>query len=101
LIQSKQPQAKILLLGIFPTGEKPNPGREKKEAVNALISKFAGGSVHYMDIGAKFLEPDKSISTEVMKDFLHLAPKGFDIWAEAISGKVKELMSDANSGKTP
>jgi len=101
LIKTKQPKAKILLLGILPTGEKPNPGREKKAAVNELISKFAGGSVHYMDIGAKFLEPDKSISKEVMKDFLHLAPKGFDIWAEAISGKVKELMSDANSGKTP
>jgi N-acetylglucosamine-6-sulfatase len=101
LIQSKQPQAKILLLSILPTGEKPNPGREKKAAVNELISKFAGGSVHYMDIGAKFLEPDGSISTEVMKDFLHLGSKGFDIWAEAISGKVKELMSDANTGKTP
>jgi len=101
LIQSKQPQAKILLLGILPTGEKPNPGREKKAAVNELISKFAGGAVHYMDIGAKFLQPDGTISKEVMKDFLHLGDKGFDIWAEAISSKVKELMSDANSGKTP
>jgi len=101
LIKTKQPKAKILLLGILPTGEKPNPGREKKEAVNELISKFAGGAVHYMDIGAKFLQPDGTISKEVMKDFLHLATKGYDIWAEAISGKVEELMSDANSGKTP
>lgn len=101
LIQSKQPQAKILLLGIFPRGEKPNPGREKISAVNDLISKFAGGVVHYMDIGDKFLEADKSISKAVMHDSLHLAPKGYDIWAEAINGKVKELLSDANSGKTP
>jgi lysophospholipase L1-like esterase len=101
LIQSKQPQAKILLLSIFPRGEKPNPGREKITAVNNIISKYAGGPVHYMDISDKFLEPDKSISKEVMHDYLHLAPKGYDIWTEAISGKLKELMGDVSSGKTP
>jgi lysophospholipase L1-like esterase len=91
LIQSKQPQAKILLLGIFPRGEKPNPGREKIAATNELISKFQGGAVHYMDISAKFLETDGTISKEVMHDSLHLAPKGYDIWAEAIAAKVKEF----------
>ena len=92
LIQSKQPKAKILLMSILPTGEKPNPGREKRMAVNELISKFAGGSVEYMDISGKYLEADGTISKEVMHDFLHLAPKGYDIWAEAISGKVKEIV---------
>jgi lysophospholipase L1-like esterase len=102
LIKTKQPQAKILLLGIFPRGEKPNPGREKIAAVNELISKYQGGAVHYMDIGNKFLEPDGSISKETMKDALHLGSKGYDIWAEAISGKVKELAGGAPSGqKTP
>jgi lysophospholipase L1-like esterase len=102
LIKTKQPQAKILLLGIFPRGEKPNPGREKIKAVNDLISKYEGGVVHYMDIGAKFLEPDGTINQEVMKDFLHLGSKGYDIWAEAIGSKVKELLGGAQSGqKTP
>jgi lysophospholipase L1-like esterase len=101
LIQAKQPQAKILLLSLLPQGEKPNPGREKRTAVNELIAKFAGGSVHYMDISAKFLEPDKSISKEVMGDFLHLAPKGFDIWAEAIQPKLKEFLGETQSGKAP
>lgn len=99
LIQSKQRQAKILLMSILPTGEKPNPGREKRMAVNELISKFAGGSVEYMDISSKYLEPDGTISKEVMHDFLHLAPKGFDIWAEAIAGKVKESVGEAPSGQ--
>ena len=96
LIQSKQPQAKILLMGIFPRGPKPspNPGREKITATNKLISQFQDGDkVHYMDIGDKFLQPDGTISKEVMGDFLHLAPKGFDIWADAISDKVKELLA--------
>jgi len=99
LIQSKQPKAKILLMSILPTGEKPNPGREKRMAVNELISKFAGGSVEYMDITSKYLEADGTISKEVMHDFLHLAPKGYDIWAEAISGKVKEIVDGSSSRK--
>ena len=45
LIKTKQPQAKILLLSILPCGEKPNPGRDTRNAVNDLISKFAGGAV--------------------------------------------------------
>jgi len=91
-IAARQPQANILLLGIFPTGEKPNPGRERRGDVNQLISKFAGGKVHYMDIGDKFIDPDGIISKEVMGDSLHLAPKGYDIWVESISGKVEELL---------
>lgn len=102
LLKTKQPQAKILLLGIFPRGEKPNPGRDKIAAVNDLISKYEGGAVHYRDIGAKFLQPDGTISNEVMKDFLHLGTKGYDIWAEAIQAKVKELTGGIKSGqKTP
>mgnify|MGYP005844473047 CR=1 FL=1 len=94
LIQSRQPQARILLMSVLPTGQKPNPGREKRKAVNELISKFDGGKVEYVDVWDKYLEADDTISKEVMGDFLHLAPKGYDIWAEAISGKVKEIVGE-------
>ncbi len=84
----------------MPRGEKPDAGREKIAAVNALISKFEDGvGVHYMDIGADFLQPDGTISKEVMKDFLHLGSKGYDIWAAAIQDKVKELMGGAEPGQ--
>jgi lysophospholipase L1-like esterase len=104
-IKSKHPQANILLLGIFPRGEKPDGGREKNASVNKLISKFEGGEVHYLDIGARFLQPDGTMSKDVMYDFLHLAPKGFEIWAEAINDTVKELLTESNAaalaGKGP
>jgi lysophospholipase L1-like esterase len=93
LIQTKQPQAKVLLLSIFPVGDKPNSGRQTREAINKLLSKFQGGSVEYMDISAKFLEPDGTISKDVMPDQLHLAPKGYEIWSEAIQDKVKALLA--------
>jgi lysophospholipase L1-like esterase len=93
-VQSKQPQAKILLLAVFPRGEKPtaNPGRDKIKIVNSIISKLDDGQkVHYLDIGSKFLQPDESISKDIMHDFLHLTPAGYQIWADSIGPKLAEL----------
>ena len=94
-IRTKQPQAKILLLAVFPRGEKatPNPGRAKLKEVNAMIAKLDDGkNIHFLDIGEKFLQPDGSITKEIMPDFLHLSAAGYQIWADAISPKLAELM---------
>ncbi len=94
-IRAKQPQAKILLLAVFPRGEKasPNPGRDKLKQVNAIIAKLDDGkNVHFLDIGEKFLQPDGSLTKEIMPDFLHLSAAGYQIWADAFSPKLAELM---------
>ncbi|HEX7897883.1 MAG TPA: platelet-activating factor acetylhydrolase IB subunit [Planctomycetota bacterium] len=94
-IHGKSPKTKVLLLGIFPRGEKPNAGREKNDKVNAMVAKLddGGKTVKYLDIGAKFLSEDKTISKEVMPDFLHLSEKGYQIWAAAVLPTVKELLA--------
>jgi len=38
------------------------------------------------------MQPDGTLSREIMPDVLHLSPKGYDLWTSAIEGKVKELM---------
>ena len=94
-IRAKQPQAKILLLAVFPRGEKasPNPGRDKLKQVNSLIAKLDDGkNVFFLDIGDKFMQPDGSLTKEIMPDFLHLSPAGYQIWADAIGPKLAELM---------
>lgn len=94
-IRQKQPQAKILLLAVFPRGEKAenNAQRDKLKKVNATISKLDDGQhIFYLDIGDKFLESDGSLSKEIMPDYLHLSAKGYQIWADAISPKLAELM---------
>ena len=98
-IHEKSPKTKVLLLAVFPRGEKasttekPNPTREKLKQVNEIIAKLDNGkNVFYLDIGAKFLETDGSLTKEIMPDFLHLSSKGYQIWADAISAKLEQLM---------
>ena len=39
---------------------------------------------HLLDIGKAFLNPDGTISQDIMPDYLHLTAKGYRIWADAI-----------------
>ena len=93
-LQKKSPTTKLLLLAIFPRGEKPNAGREKNDKVNAMVAKLddGGKTVKYLDIGAKLMNEDKTISKEIMPDFLHLTEKGYGLWAGAVMPAVKELL---------
>lgn len=92
-IQFRLPQAKILLLGIFPRGVKTDPIREQVKAVNAGISKLDdGGKVKFLDLGEKFLAPDGTLSRDIFPDLLHPNAKGFQIWADAMEGTLAEMM---------
>ena len=92
-LREKLPETKVLLLAVFPRGEKPNPGREKLIAVNEKIARLDDGKmVTYLDIGKKFLNDDGTISKEIMPDFLHLSPKGYQIWADAIEPTLAKML---------
>ncbi len=92
-LRKQKPSMQILLLGIFPRSPEPNGMyRDKIKETNKIISKLDDGKqVHYLDIGDKFLEKDGSLSKDIMPDYLHLSPKGYDIWAAAIKGEVEKL----------
>ena len=94
-IRDRQPQAKLLLLGIFQRGrDKSDPARERLKAVNAELAKWDDGQhIFYMDIGDKYLNEDGTLKMELMNDPVHPNTRGYEVWAEAIIGKVKELMA--------
>jgi lysophospholipase L1-like esterase len=88
------PSAKILLLAIFPRGVPGDPVRDKIAEVNQIISKLDDKkNVFYMDIGQKFLD-DKGVflPDSFRADNLHPQAKGYEIWGEAVSAKLAELM---------
>lgn len=88
------PEAKVLLLGVFPRGAEPtNAYRESIRQINALIASLDDGEhVRFMDIGERFLQPDGSISVEVMADGLHPTARGYEIWAEAVMPTFREML---------
>jgi lysophospholipase L1-like esterase len=97
-IHEKLPEAKLLLLAIFPRGADPAdpkvaPLREKITAINTELAKLDDGSkTRYLDIGSKFLDADGKIPVDVMKDALHPTPKGYQIWADAMQPLLDEMM---------
>jgi lysophospholipase L1-like esterase len=88
------PAAKILLLAIFPRGMPGDPVRDKIAEVNRIISRLDDQkSVFYMDIGQKFLDAKGVFLPDSFRpDNLHPQAKGYDIWGEAVSAKLAELM---------
>lgn len=93
-IRAKQPQAKILLLAIFPRAATPQDSiRKKVDETNKLITSLADGkNIIFMDIGPKFLDPQGNLSKDIMPDLLHPNDQGYRIWIEAVGPKLQELM---------
>jgi beta-glucosidase len=87
------PDARILLLGVFPRGRANDPVRATIAEINQKIAKLDDGRhVHYLDIGGKFLDADGNIPSDIMSDGLHPVAKGYEIWAEAVKEPLQRLM---------
>jgi len=88
------PDAKILLLAIFPRGVPGDPVRQKISQVNQIISRLDDQRhVFYLDIGQKFLDDQGAFLPDSFRpDNLHPQAKGYDIWGAAVQDKLAELM---------
>jgi lysophospholipase L1-like esterase len=88
------PNAKVLLLAIFPRGERPNAQRDKCSLASVHASTLLAGDEHvaYRDIATSFLAADDSLPKTMMPDFLHLSAAGYRIWANAIVADVDTML---------
>ncbi len=92
-LRAKLPKSKILLLAIFPRSEKDTPIRDQLREVNAALAKLDDGrKVKFLDINAKFLEPDGTLPKDVMPDLLHPNEKGYQIWADAMESTLAAML---------
>ena len=91
ILKERLPETKIVLHGIFPRGNNSlDEKRLNNIAINQIIRRFADGDrVHYLDIGDQFLEPDGTISTEIMPDRLHLSEKDTSVGLRHLSRNLK------------
>ena len=93
IIRAKHPEAKIVLMPIFPRGGKADdPRRVANESVNVLIKPYAdGATVRWLDFNSKFFNAEGQLTKEVMNDLLHPNEKGYQIWMDAILPVFREI----------
>ncbi|MDQ8203247.1 GDSL-type esterase/lipase family protein [Pelagicoccus sp. SDUM812003] len=94
-LRTSFPEARILTLGVFPYGQEPGTrNRERVKVVNTLIETLADDTVTILDIGDALLEDDGTISKEIMGDFLHPTPEGYERINAAILPTIKALIEE-------
>ena len=94
-IRKRQPDTKILLLGIFPRGKAFCPQRGRLLEINQVLAKLDDGKhIFYQDFGSQYVELDGTISKDIMPDALHPNEKGYQIWANATECKLKHLLGE-------
>lgn len=91
-LRTRFASAKILLLAVFPRGNKDSTQRREVEEINLRIAKLHGGKhLYYLDIGSHFKDASDEIPRDVMPDLLHPNRKGYEIWANAIREPLQKL----------
>lgn len=102
-LHALSPKSRIVVMGVFPRGQdSTDPFRDCIAKINDLLEENLQSLIYasLLDIGAQFLQPDASISPEIMFDFTHLTPAGYAIWAKALANAnvipEPKLLSDKN-----
>ncbi len=93
-LRARMPQAKILLLAIFPRDEKPDGKmRQQNNAINAIIKDFADDKhIFFLDIGDQFLDANGNLPKNIMPDALHPNGDGYQIWVDAMMPVIEKLL---------
>jgi lysophospholipase L1-like esterase len=88
------PNAKILLLAVFPRGVPGDSVRDKIADINRTVAKLDDQRhVFYLDIGGGFLDERGYFLQDAFRpDNLHPLAKGYDIWGAAVKDKLAQLM---------
>lgn len=89
------PSSRVILLGIFPRGPNPtDPYRARVTAVNKQLASFENRNwLYYLDFGAKFIEPNGTITEDMMPDSLHLGETGYGIWEREMKPLLTQLLA--------
>jgi lysophospholipase L1-like esterase len=86
-LHQRAPQSRIVLMGIFPRGANPkDPIRTSIAKTNALLAQEFQNDVNvrFLDIGARFLQPDGTLPALIMPDGTHPNEAGYRVWADAL-----------------
>ncbi|XP_061028842.1 platelet-activating factor acetylhydrolase IB subunit alpha1 isoform X2 [Eubalaena glacialis] len=104
LVNQRQPQARVVVLGLLPRGQHPNPLREKNRQVNELVRAALAGHprAHFLDADPGFVHSDGTISHHDMYDYLHLSRLGYTPVCRTLHSLLLRLLAqDQGQGGAP
>lgn len=93
LMQSKAPQAVIILTGIFPRNDNMDVMPEI-DSINAALAKMADGrKVRFLNINDRLADSTGKLHEGMMNpDKLHPSLQGYQVWADALKPVLTELL---------
>ncbi len=94
-LQNLYPEAKVLVLGVFPRRrELSHPHRKQIIELNSYLPELLKDlkNVTFLDIGPKFLDEKGHLSKEMMPDTTHPSEAGHQVWADALEGPLKAIL---------
>lgn len=93
-LRTRLPQSRILVLGAFPQGERPDqPQRARIARYNALLAGLAEtGTVEVLDLGPAFLAADGGWTKGASPSHVDFNEASFVRWAEAQREAVQRLV---------
>lgn len=95
-VHAQLPESKILLLPIFPRGDKPDDaGRLRNDKINAILKTYADNeTVYWLDLADVFVNEEGILNRELMPDGLHPNVEGYKAWAKAMDPMIKKLLDE-------
>ncbi|XP_051901393.1 platelet-activating factor acetylhydrolase IB subunit alpha1-like [Pristis pectinata] len=93
LLNQRQPQARVIVLGLLPRGRDPNPLRVKNAQVNELVRAIPGAC--FLDVDPGFVSPDGTLSHGDLYDYLHLTRQAYAQVCRLIHAQVLQQLGEA------
>jgi len=96
VLRNRLPNARILLLGLWPREDMPAiVERHEIATVNALITTCADGKkVRYADLGRLLLGTDGKLSRNISPDLVHFNAQGYAQITPALDHLIDELLDE-------
>ena len=103
LIRRKQPQAKVLLLGILPRQPRYDWIDRAIAATNEKLAALADDRhVYFLNMNDRFLDEQGDLREPLYaEDRLHLSPAGYAVWADAMDPTLHRLLGTETAGTQP
>ena len=96
-LRQKAPKATLIITGITPRDDNLEV-MPIVDRANAQIAKLANGkSIRYVNINGQLALPDGHLREGMSNDGLHLTPRSYQVWADALKPLFTEILGPPGS----